>query len=101
MWRDLNNLANLISPDKWERLRKHKFKVRFKEGNGNHWFVRTLGNDFRIGKLYDTKYHNGYSVNVVPQSKPEKWITSSTNKLEIFISENDWLIKIAPLILSE
>lgn len=104
MWRDLEKISAILNNKGWKRLRSKKFDLRAKEKR--HYiksvnececyrsFLNYGNTKFKVGKRYDN-----HTVNIVPVSFPQCWITNDAYHWEIFINEDDWK-KFFPYIFS-
>jgi len=101
MWRKLDDIANNISEENWPKFRKHRFSVRVKFERGDEDAFSDCKADkysgyvsgLRLGKISKGVGCINYTYVVVPIKRPGAWFSTSPNKIEVFISDDD-LIKI-------
>jgi len=95
MWRPLNKITELIPNHKWKYFRKYRFKARY---NSELNIADNKSEVYRVGGRYESY---SISINLVPINHPARWITVAPENVEVFITDEEYRIKVLPIILSE
>ena len=101
MWRPLDKVIEHIPESKWKHFRKWKFKVKFSDPKLNESTDYTdTSKGLRIGKLYRNS-PDDCIVNIVPVATPARWFPGSPEELEVYITNEQYRVRVLPIILSE